>query len=291
MKHLSIVAIVFLLSGCMSAYKILEQEKKFFKKHVADNPSINQHSLSVAGGELFYTTSGDPQKPTLILIHGTPGDWEQHARYLLNKTLLESFYIISIDRPGWGRSTLEGKHSILNFEGQAAKIVELVRQRKTVSQGKAVVLMGHSLGASLAPRLAMDYPQFIDGLLLIAGTLSPEYSSPRWFNYFAKIPGVYWIVGKDMAKANKEIFALKENIKAMHPQWDKVKAFSIVVQGKNDNLVNPANLEFARESLNVDRSQFISLDDGHLIPFTRVDDVVNWSICLLKKVKTQKNQC
>jgi pimeloyl-ACP methyl ester carboxylesterase len=291
MKNLLVLICLFLISGCMSATDVFKEEKAFFDQYVANNPILKQHSIETDNGQLFYVATGDPQKASLILIHGTPGGWDQQGRYLINESLLEKFYVIAIDRPGWGASTLNGEQVIADFETQARQISFLIERRKADAPDAPVILLGHSLGSSLAPRVAMDFPDMVDGLLLLAGTLSPEYSSPRWFNYLAAIPGVYWLIGEEMAKANKEIFALKDNINAMVSRWEYIDSHTMVVQGVKDTLVNPANIDFAKDNLSPEKSQFISLDDGHLIPFTRANDVIDWSLCLLEKVQANKNQC
>lgn len=282
---------VMVLPACF-APKIIKQEQLLFKDVIVGNAQVTHNILEVGEDKLFYATAGDPQNPALIIMHGTPGNWQQYARYLLDEDLLEHFYIAVIDRPGWGQSTLGNGKRVATFSEHALILSTLANKFKDISHGQPVILMGHSLGASIAPRVAMDYPQAIDGLLLFAGTLSPELSEPRWFNYVAKWPGVNFIIGDMMRKSNQEILALKAEMRAMEPQWQQLQAKTIVVQGMKDNLVYPANIEFAENSLNPAITETLRLEeDGHLFPMTRRDDVVLWSGCMLEKINGGLSSC
>ncbi len=46
-------------------------------------------------------------------------------------------------------------------------ILELVVNQKTI-------LVGHSLGGPVIARTAMDYPDLVDGLILVGGSIDPE---------------------------------------------------------------------------------------------------------------------
>lgn len=292
MKWLIVASIVVFLSSCLSPPDAIKKERAIFEAQVANNPTIQRHMLEVGKDRLFYAAAGDPQKPALIIVHGTPGNWHQYARYMLNEALLEDFYIAVVDRPGWGASQLGGNEKNASFKEQAAILSALAKRFKAASAGQPVILMGHSLGASISPRVALDYPEAIDGLLLLAGTHDPALSKPRWFNRIAGIPGGYWFLSDNMEKANKEIFALRKNIEAMQPIWQQLQAYTTVVQGMKDELVYPANIDYAEKTLNPEISEMIRLpNEGHLFPMTRRNDVVSWSKCLLKKINTQNNQC
>lgn len=280
-----------LLMAC-SAPDIIEEERTLFETQIANNPRVSKHQLKVGEDTLFYASAGDTQKPALIIIHGTPGSWKQYARYLLDERLLEHFYMIVVDRPGWGKSTLGGDKKIASFQQQGNIFAALARVLKDGNQGQPVLLMGHSLGSSIAPRAAMDHPDEIDGLLLFAGTLDPQLGKPRWFNTLAKYSGISLLLSDNMALANQEIFALKENLDAMSPLWADLQAQTLVVQGMKDGLVHPENIDYAENVLNSEQSSTIRLEgEGHLFPMSRREEVANWAICLLKRVQGEASNC
>lgn len=277
--------IVLTLAAC-SSRNVITQEREYVANTIQNHPDIQHHRLAVGESTLHYASNGDINKPAFIIIHGTPGNWQQYARYLLNETLLEHYRMVVIDRPGWGDSALEPGKLIASFAEQATIISALAQQMRDESNGQAVVLMGHSLGASLAPRVAMDYPELIDGLLLFAGTLDPKLSSPRWFNYVGAAPLMKYIIGDRFHRSNKEIFALRSDITAMDGRWNEIKAEVIAVQGMKDGLVYPANSHFIENSFDPETTTVIRLaEDGHLFPMTRRNDVVMWATDLLARIQ------
>jgi pimeloyl-ACP methyl ester carboxylesterase len=50
---------------------------------------------------------------------------------------------------------------------------------KQRQNGKQVILVGHSLGGPLIARMTMDYPELIDGLVFVAGSVAPKLEPPR----------------------------------------------------------------------------------------------------------------
>jgi len=272
------------LIGC-SAPDVIVEERSLIASILKEK--MIQHSyLNIDGHQLHYVANGDVKRPALVIIHGTPSDWRQYARYLFDENLLQQFYIVVIDRPGWGESVLANNKKIATFQEQAMIISRLAKQLREDNGGQPVLLMGHSLGASMAPQVAIDFPELIDGLLLFAGTLDPSLSSPRWYNYAAAMPVVPYFIGDRMQRANKEIFQLKENIATLAAQLDKLQAHTIVVQGLKDKLVSPKNSRYVQRSFNQDLTQVIELEqEGHLFPMTMRTEVAAWAQQLLNNIR------
>jgi pimeloyl-ACP methyl ester carboxylesterase len=286
MKPFIILLCLCLISAC-SNRDLLVKEREYVANKIENNANIQHQQLQVGSDSLHYAAHGNPKNPAFIIIHGTPGNWKQYARYLFNKGLLEHYYMVVIDRPGWGQSLLGGDQSIASFKRQAAIIAALAKKLRQDS-GKEVVIMGHSLGASLAPRVAIDFPELVDGLLLLAGTLDPALSSPRWFNYVGAAPLVKYIIGDQFHRSNKEIFALKKSINAMADHFKDIQAEIIAVQGMKDGLVYPANIDYIQTTFNPERTRVIRLkDDGHLFPMIRREEVVEWAKMLLENIRRE----
>lgn len=256
--------------------QVLKQERQFVREQVVGSDLIAHRVVGPEARPVHFVQSGKPDRPAIVLIHGTPGGWQHMARFLIEPDLLSRFQLISIDRSGWGQSAHRGA----TFKAQAEAIADVTQTLREEGAPK-VFLVGHSLGASIAPRVAIDYPHQVDGLLLLAGTLSPELSSPRWYNQLAQYRVVQWFIGDALIQANREIDQLTLNVSEQADDYRAISVPVIIVQGEKDRLVNPLNAAYARATFNLDRTEIVTLkDQGHLFLFHKPQSVVQWMIAL-----------
>ena len=71
------------------------------------NLFIEEHRYPVEGGEIYVVQIGDKTLPTLLLIHGSPGDWTAWKELILSTNLTDRYQLIIPDRPGYQYSTVE----------------------------------------------------------------------------------------------------------------------------------------------------------------------------------------
>ncbi|GAA1751438.1 proline iminopeptidase-family hydrolase [Luedemannella helvata] len=101
--------------------------------------------------------TGDP----LVLCHGGPGLWDyfDDVAELLRATIR----VVRWDQRGCGRSQLRGPYSV------ARSIADLDAVRDQLA-GSRTALLGHSWGAHLALRYAMEHPDRVSHLIYVSGT-------------------------------------------------------------------------------------------------------------------------
>ena len=102
-------------------------------------------------------------------------------------------------------------------------------------------------------RLAIDRPELVAGLLLIAPSIDPGLERHRWYNIAGATRIVQWFLPIDWTVSNRELWPLKSELTAMLPMWKSIRCPTIVVQGLADDLVPPANADFAEQRLPRDR--------------------------------------
>lgn len=98
---------------------------------------------------------------TFVLLHGKNFNgayWHQTLEFLVNA----GYRVIAPDQIGFGRSSLP-QHYQYSFAQLAANTRVLLNQ---LSVDNATV-MGHSMGGMLATRLALQYPEFTEQLVLL----------------------------------------------------------------------------------------------------------------------------
>lgn len=129
----------------------------------------------VEGGAIHYVEKGDPSKPTIVMIHGLSGQL-QHFTYALMEDLASDYHVLAVDRPGCGYSARDS--------AQRATLPEQARMIHAFLEAKGVrdpILVGHSLGGAVALAMALDYPDQIRALALLAPLTQQMPATPAVF--------------------------------------------------------------------------------------------------------------
>ncbi|MEM8485897.1 MAG: alpha/beta hydrolase, partial [Bacteroidota bacterium] len=190
-------------------------------------------------GQPVHTVEiGDPEKPTLMFVHGSPGDWGDFSRYLTSPVLLERFHMIAVTRPGYAKSG-DGEHEP-SLEKQAAALLHVLERR---SPGAPALLVGHSFGGPVIARMAMDAPEKVASLLLLSASIDPALEDMKWYQYPAAAPPISWLIPTSLLVCNREILALEPELEAMMPLWANIRQPVTVIHGDEDKLVPVANAD------------------------------------------------
>jgi pimeloyl-ACP methyl ester carboxylesterase len=241
-----------LFVGCGPPYKSNSDD-------LLDNKAVHSLRYHIEGREIHYVER-DGVGATILFIHGTPGSWEAFGYYLADDELASKALLISVDRPGFGGSSEGG--IVRSLSDQARLLSPLLLR----AQGaKKVVLVGHSLGAPLAARIALAYPDNIAGLLLIAPSLDPALEKPRWYNRLASYTMLQWLVPNELQRANVEVMTLADELQVMVPLWQSLRVPVTVIQGMEDKLVDPANIDFLENHIAQDLKSVRIRNGGHFI--------------------------
>lgn len=226
-----------------------------------------QHKIVVGGKTINYAEIGDDNLSVAFFVHGSPGSWSAFIDFMKDQALLKKVKIISVDRIGFGHS--EFGHGEKSLTKQAEYLKPIVQQYK--KSGKKMILIGHSLGGPLIAKMAMDYPELIDHLIIVAGSISP-YLEPneKWFRIPINFLPIKILIPKSFRASNLELLYLKSELMKMLPYWKDIKQGVTVIQGNKDILVRPENAVFAKKMLiNSRKLNFIIVKDmNHFVPWS-----------------------
>ena len=139
--------------------------------------------VEIEGGRLHLVELGSPDAPPVVLLHGASGNLSD-MRLALGDRLAASHRVILIDRPGHGWSGRPGGSADASPARQAKVIHQAL---KTVGVGPAVVV-GHSWSGALATAYALDHPQDVAGLVLLAPVTHPWHGSTYWLDNLITTP-------------------------------------------------------------------------------------------------------
>jgi pimeloyl-ACP methyl ester carboxylesterase len=118
--------------------------------------------VEVAGGQLNVVDIGPRGGVPIVMIHGASSNLET-MRHPLGDLLARGHRVILIDRPGHGWSTRERlTDSTPAIQG---RMIAEALQRLDVSRA---IVVAHSWAGALGLRLALDYPQRVAGLVMLA---------------------------------------------------------------------------------------------------------------------------
>ncbi|MDA0195445.1 MAG: alpha/beta hydrolase [Bacteroidetes bacterium] len=199
-----------LVSGCFSFRMSDKKAYEFFKDRPL-KPILKK--IKVEGYTINYADIGADSLPAVVFLHGAPGAWDAFIHFMDDPELQRVVRMISIDRPGYGQSDYGDPIISLSRQSQILKsILDLI-------SGKKIILVGHSLGGPVAARIAMDYPEVVDGLVLVAPSIDPELEKREWFRDVMKSPLGKLLLPGSIWSTNEEIFDLKEELEEMLPLW------------------------------------------------------------------------
>jgi pimeloyl-ACP methyl ester carboxylesterase len=261
---ISLLLVLGVLPRCASMHMSDQNVAEYFK-NAAMKPTFHQYTLH--GRTIHYAEIGADSLPTVLFIHGSPGAWDAFISFFKDSTLLRCARLVSVDRPGFGKSDM-GKVEI-SLQEQAALIKPILETSFTT---RRPLLVGHSLGGPIVARIAMDYPDLVGGLILVAPSIDPELEKWQWYRYAGDFYPIRLILPKELDVSNQEILPLKKELKLMLPLWEKIIVPVTVIQGDDDNLVPPGNAAFARKMLTAAPVDIQMIPDmNHFIPWSRPD--------------------
>ena len=222
------------------------------------------------GQLIHYVENGDPEKPVVLFVHGSPGDWDDFLRYMASPDLLEHVRLISVTRPGYGQSG-EGRYEP-SLQEQAAALLHVLDLR---SPNSPAMLVGHSYGGPVVARMAMEAPERVAALILLSASVDPTLEKMKWYQYPAAVPPISWLIPPDLLVCNREILALERELEAMLPLWQHIQNPVTIIHGDQDELVPVANAEFAERMLVNAPLQMIRLPRlDHFIIWTHREIVI-----------------
>jgi len=146
--------------------------------------------LEVDGVDIHYEDYGDPgSELTLVLLHGfgaSTFSWRDVAAPLAART---GARIVAFDRPGFG---LTERPMPGDWQGETpysdTSAVRLTFGLLDALGIRRAVLIGHSAGGHVAALAALEWPERVAGLVLVAPALGGGHGLPAWLRALGRTP-------------------------------------------------------------------------------------------------------
>jgi pimeloyl-ACP methyl ester carboxylesterase len=141
-------------------------------------------TIEVAGATLNVVDIGprDAAGPPVVMIHGASSNLEA-MRQPLGDRLARRHRVILIDRPGHGWSTRA--HSLDSTPAIQGRMIDEALEKLGV--GRAIFVV-HSWSGALGARMALDYPQRVAGLVMLAPVAYPWPGGVGRYNELVTTP-------------------------------------------------------------------------------------------------------
>ena len=234
------------------------------------NLSIEEHHYPVEGGEVYAVQIGDKSLPTLLLIHGSPGDWTTWKELIVSTNLTDGYQLIIPDRPGYQYSTVKG--GSLSTQSNAMTII-------MKEYCKPCGVVGHSFGGALALQLAVDYPEKVTAVVSLSGTIAAPFQTPQWYNYWGSNQWIQQLLSNSFLVSNREMMSLSKDLLAIESKLKELDQPILLLQGGKDVLVNPASPFYLLDQLNQVHLKYYDTWD-HFIIWTEMEEVAQFLLSL-----------
>ena len=234
---------------------------------MASEPKVTTHFADTG---VAYVEQGNlTSHYRIIFIHGSPGSKEGYKDYLENPWLLKNAELISVDRLGYGQSPEKLEASL---DSQSRSIEPLL------TKDKINILVGHSLGATIALDLTLMVPKRVQGMVLIAPALDPKLEEPKWYNKLADTRLVKVFLPDRWKKSNGEMMPLADELsKLSRKDWRLLDPVPVIlIHGDEDSIADPDNSVFAIKRLKGKGKELVKAKGaGHFILWKNPPRVIN----------------
>jgi pimeloyl-ACP methyl ester carboxylesterase len=183
MRRLAMISGLFALFGLM----LLALATRFGAMAIERAYPPTGVPVAVAGGNLHVLDLGpkDASVPPVVLIHGASGNLNE-MRLALGDRLAATRRVILIDRPGHGWSERTDAADIASPSAQARLIGQALDRLGVVRP----ILVAHSWAGALAAAYALERPDAVTGLVLVAPVTHPWPGGISWYYTLASTPVV-----------------------------------------------------------------------------------------------------
>jgi pimeloyl-ACP methyl ester carboxylesterase len=140
--------------------------------------------IDVTGGRLHVIDVGPQNASSLpvVLIHGASSNLES-MRQPLGDLLSRNYRVIMIDRPGHGWSTRNALSD--STPAIQARMIDEALGKLGIDRA---LIVGHSWGGALAPAMAVNHPERVAGLVMLAPVTHRWNGGIAWYHNLGAAP-------------------------------------------------------------------------------------------------------
>ncbi len=274
---LGLIAVFFIINIQMD---FRTNDRKTLQKFQEQGFTPNIERIPFRDWELRYIHNCircEEKIPVVLFVHGAPGSANNYYKYLSDSTLLSRAHLVTMDRPGYGYSSYG--RSAPDFRTQAAAVAAVLDQ----FPGQPAILVGHSYGGPILGRSALDFPEKLSAILMLAPVNNPESEPFHRLSIVTRWAATRWLFSRAWRVAGEEKGAHIAELQQLADGWKDIGLPVVHIHGEKDFLAPPDNIAFSREHIPAQHLRMIVLPEAsHFIPWTQYDLVRDELIRLLE---------
>ena len=224
-------------------------------------------TLQIGEHQLHYLETGNPEYPTLLFVHGSPGSWDAFRQYLTDSLLLSKYRMIAIDRPGFGYSDFGDAENLYVQTEIIESFIDKINNHKPIS------LVGHSLGGPVVVEIAAEKPEQFKQIVVLAGSVDPNAETPEVWRSVIKTKPLRYLIPGALRTSNDELWLLKSDLFKLRPKLKNIRCDVTIIHGTKDPLVPYSNVAFMKKAfVNAKSIDVIPIENAnHFIPWEHFD--------------------
>jgi len=295
-KTYGLLLLMFIM-GCQGNTTV---EKETILKKESKMERIKYKTLEVNGVSIAYREAGNPENPTIVLLHGYPSSSHQYRKVLAQ--LSDEYHLVAPDYPGFGNSDFPSPD---DYEYTFDNIAETMDTFLQVKGLDSFAIMMQDYGAPIGFRIATAHPEKVTAIITQNGNAYEEGIGEIWKGIKAlwadrndsteqallpafTLEGLRWdythgtrnpenvnpdswhldylrMSRPNAHKVNLDLWYDYQNNLKLYPKWQKYLRDNqppvLVVWGKNDEYFPESGAEaFKKDVKNIDYNIY---DTGH----------------------------
>ena len=136
---------------------------------------VRHRTVKIEGLDIFYREAGDPDRPTVLLLHGFPTS--SHMFRNLIPKLAQDYHVVAPDYPGYGNSSAP---SVNDFEYTFDNVARLMMKFTEELDLERYSLYLMDYGAPIGFRIAVARPERVNSLVVQNGNAYEEGLEEFW---------------------------------------------------------------------------------------------------------------
>ncbi|GAB1309633.1 alpha/beta fold hydrolase [Urechidicola sp. KH5] len=205
----------------------------------------------------------DSLKPTLILLHGSPGGSMDFKAYLVDDDLRSKANLLALDRVGYSENSLKEVQPIAFEQAWINRFTDSLNVETTI-------LAGYSYGGPIALASQKSYKKVV----IMAGAVSSEAEPMFWFVNFYKWRLTRWMMPKMLEAASVEKIGHPEDLQSIEQSWGNTPANVISIHGDVDWIVPYENSIFLENQFSKEQYEILTLTGAsHDLIWSRFEEI------------------